>query len=293
MQIDPKLVGMELPARKHEVTWRETMNYAAAVGDDSPRYMDDTVKGGIVAPPLFAFTLTWPMIEGFLHYLRESISPEVVGVMVHATEHLIFHRLIRPADKLKATGRIVAVAPTSKGSLIALRLEATNEKGEGVFTEYNGLIGRGVTCNGPGRGKEDLPKLPQREEPADSLWEVVIPIPRHAAHVYDGCTNMVFPIHTSVAFARSVGLPDIVLQGRATMDLATREILNREAEGNPEWLREIACRFTAIIIPGTEIRVQLFRREPSEEDTLLGFRVLDNGGKVVLGGGFARLTRES
>lgn len=291
MQIDPNLVGMEIPGRQYEVSWRETMNYAAGVGDDSPRYLDDTMQGGIVAPPLFAVTLTWPMIEGFINYLGDRISPQVVGVMVHATEHLIFHRLIRPADLLKVRGRVIGVLPTSRGSYLLLRLDAADTKGNEVFTEYNGLICRGVSCMGAGRVEEDLPKLPQWKDSSPFIWEVRILIPRHAAHVYDGCTNMVFPIHTSVEFARSVGLPDIVLQGRATLSLASREILNREAEGSPERLREISCRFTAIVIPGTELRVQLMGRKSSESSTFLGFRVLDNTGQAVIGGGFARLSR--
>lgn len=290
MQIDPSLVGLELPDRHHEVTWRETMNYAAAVGDDSRRYLDDTVERGIVAPPLFAVTLTWPMIEKVIYDLGDRISPQVVGVMVHVTEHLIFQRLIRPADRLLARGRVIAVSPTSRGTLIVLRLDVMDEQGDGVFTEYNGLICRGVGCIGPGRGKEDVPQPPQREESTDPLWEVKIPIPRHAAHVYDGCTNMEFPIHTSVAFARQVGLADIVFQGRATLSLAAREMLNREAGGMPERLREIGCRFTAIIIPGTEIRVQLTRREVSASGARLGFRVLDGSGKTAVGGGFAHLS---
>jgi hypothetical protein len=48
-------------------------------------------------------------------------------------------------------------------------------------------------------------------------------------YVYDGCTNIYFPIHTSVGFARMVGLPDIILQGTATLAYAARELADREA----------------------------------------------------------------
>ena len=56
MKLDPKLVGKTLKGLAREVTWRQTTNYAAAVGDANPRYLDDTRHGGIVAPPIFAAT---------------------------------------------------------------------------------------------------------------------------------------------------------------------------------------------------------------------------------------------
>lgn len=40
------------------------MNYAAAVGDDNPRCFDDERPAGVVAPPMLAVALTWPLAAG-------------------------------------------------------------------------------------------------------------------------------------------------------------------------------------------------------------------------------------
>jgi len=288
MEIDSSLAGKTIAGLEREVTWRETMNYAAAVGDANPRYMDDTQ--GIVAPPLFAVAVTWPIMERIQDQLGGRLPMEVIATMVHATEHLVFHRPIRPGDRLRVGGRVAAVLPGSAGTRFVLRLDATDTDGNAVFTEYAGALFRGVSCPDSGRGKEDIPDLPRRDEPASPLWECEIPIAREAAHLYDGCTDIVFPIHTSPAFARAVGLPDILLQGTATLALAAREILNREAQGTPERLREIACRFTGMVIPGTPIRLQLLRKEPDENGTDLHFRGLNGEGGIALHWGYARIS---
>ena len=38
-------------------------NYAAALDDANPRYLDDSLPGGLVAPPMFAVAVTWPISE--------------------------------------------------------------------------------------------------------------------------------------------------------------------------------------------------------------------------------------
>ncbi|MFH1092215.1 MAG: MaoC family dehydratase N-terminal domain-containing protein, partial [Pseudomonadota bacterium] len=256
MELNSSLAGTKLPSLEREVTWRETMNYAAAIGDVNPRYMDDTSPAGIVAPPLFVVAVTWPSIEWIFGHLKATVSPDIADTMVHVGEHLIYHRLIYPGDRLKVDGRVIAVRPTSAGALLVSRLEVTDERGDPVAVEYNDLIALGVRCSDSGRSLEGLPVLPQWEGMA-ALWEVEISIPRRAAHLYDAGTGAFFAYHTSVAAARRSGFPDIILQGRAAMSLVAKEILEAEADGDPHRLREIACRFSGIIIPGTNIRLQV------------------------------------
>jgi len=289
-EIDPKLVGKKLSTIKRDITWRDTTNYAAAVNDLNPRYFDDIREDGIVAPPMLAVTLTWPMVGKMREQLGESITPEAAATMVHATGHLVFHRLIRPGDKLKIEGKVAAVLPTRAGTRFVLRFDATDDRDKPVFTEYNGGIFRGIECKGEGKGEKNLPEAPEFDKPESTIWKAEIPIPREMPYVYDGCTDIFFPIHTSPAFAKNVGLPDIILQGTATLALAARELINREAGGQPERLREIACRFSAMVIPDSEIKVELVNKEKKNNETHLGFRVLNAGGAHALKFGYAKLS---
>ncbi len=288
--IDSKAVGRLFKPHDRHVTWRDITNYAAAVGDTNPRYVDDSRQGGIVAPPMFAAAVTWPVMHQFNHRLDTAVPPQVMPTLVHASEHLVLHRPLRPGDDLRVSGELVAVYPGHAGTRLVMRLDAKDFSGGPVFTEYVGGVFRRVECADEGAGKDDVIGWPQWDEPAEPEWSVDIPIPRQLPYLYDGCTGIVFPIHTSVGFARGMGLPDIVLQGTATLALAIREVMNREAGGTPERMRELSTRFASMVVPDTTIRVELTHREQRGVEKLVGFQVVTEDGKHALRHGFARIT---
>ncbi|MHA1487548.1 MAG: MaoC/PaaZ C-terminal domain-containing protein, partial [Promethearchaeota archaeon] len=74
----------------------------------------------------------------------------------------------------------------------------------------------------------------------EPVWKKSVYIDKLRSFVYDGCTDIVFPIHTSKKFAHFVGLPRIILQGTATLAFAVKEIINEESERDPNRVREIS-----------------------------------------------------
>jgi acyl dehydratase len=283
MELSSRYAGTPLKPYETFVTWRQTTNYAAALGDGNPLYLDDSLPGGIVAPPMFCVAATWPITERIADFIESAKFPkEIVNTQVHYTEHLAIHRLVRPGDMLTVKGRIAAIIPRKAGTLFVIRYDAEDAAGSPVFTEHIGGMMRGVRCTDEGRGGEALPLAPSFETSGESLWETPIFVDRTAPFVYDGCTNIHFPIHTSVAFARAVGLPDIIYQGTATLALAVREVVNREADGDPRQVRAISCRFTGMVIPGTEIRVRLVGRAAEDRERHCFFEVENAEGKQAI-----------
>jgi acyl dehydratase len=290
MEINSDYVGTLLKEYRKEVTWRETMNYAAALGDNNLFYFDDERPEGLVAHPMFGVAVTWQISERIWEYLENLDFPkEILLTQVHYTEHLRIHRLIRPGDRLTIRGRVVAALPHKAGTLLVVRFDACDGQGVPVFTEHMGGLLRGVRCTDGGRGAEQLPQGPKHSAEEAFLWESKVFVDRMAPFVYDGCTDIHFPIHTSVKFARAVGLPDIIYQGTATLALAVREVINREAGGDPRQVRSIACRFTGMVIPGSEIRIQLAGREAGREGDHLFFQVLNQEGKKAISEGVITL----
>jgi acyl dehydratase len=286
MEISSEYVGTLLKEYRKEITWRETMNYAAAIGDHNLFYFDDERPEGVIAHPMFGVAVTWPISERIWEYTEQIDFPkELLLTQVHYTEHLQIHRLVRPGDHLTIRGRVVATLPHKAGTLFVLRYDAYDGQEVPVFTEHMGGLLRGVRCTDGGRGAEQLPRLPKPSGEEAFLWESRVFVDRVAPFVYDGCTNIYFPIHTSVKFARAVGLPDIIHQGTATLALAVREIINREVGGDPRKVRSIACRFTGMVIPGTEIRILLECRLADKEGNHLFFHVLNSEGKKAISEG--------
>jgi len=288
MQLQTTFTGTPLRDHTVTVTSRATMNYAAAIDDANPRYLDDAGGKAIIAPPMFAVAATWPVSERIHAFLVGTDFPrEVLQTQVHYSEHLAFHRPLRPGDALVIRGRIAAIVPHRAGTVTVLRFDACDRDGAPVFTEHTGALLRGVACVGEGRGAEDLPVTPAPPAPdagASACWEESVHIDRLKPFVYDGCTNIHFPIHTSVGFARMVGLPDIILQGTATLAYAARALTDREAGGDATRLKAITCRFSGMLVPPGDLRIRLSCRRERADGADLFFAVDSGSGRLLTHG---------
>jgi acyl dehydratase len=293
MKIPSTFVGTTLKDYHTKVEWRNSMNYAAAVEDNNPWYFDDERDGGIIAPPMFCIALTWPILQNIWDNIEADDFPmEIIPTLVHYTEHLELHRPIKPGDALVIKGKIVAIVPHRAGTHIVIRFDAQDKKGIPAFTEHIGAMMRGVRCTDAGQGEENLPKVPALTEEQQPGWSSLIHIDALRPFVYDGCADITFPIHTSKQFAHQVGLPDIILQGTATLAFAIREIIDREADSNPLRLQSLSCRFSGMVLPGTDITVELLGKSVKQHSTDLFFHVLNQDGQKAISGGFAFLTTE-
>jgi len=286
MEISSRFVGAVLKPLETQITWRQTTNYAAAVGDANPRYVDDERPGGIAAPPMFCVAITWPISERIWEYLDIPDFPyEVLLSQVHYTEHLQLYRLVVPGDRLSIKGRLAAIIPHKAGTLMVLRYDVYDEWDRLVFTEHLGALMRGALCPDGGAGADQLPEIAANDGNPSLLWETIISVSREAPFIYDGCTNICFPIHTSVKFARQVGLPGIIYQGTATLALGVREVIDRECGGDPARVKAIACRFTGMVLPGSEISVQAVGRFRKGEDVNVFFNIINSEGKKAVSDG--------
>jgi acyl dehydratase len=291
MELGSGLVGKRFRPLEVTLTPRHCMNYAAAVGDDNPWYLDDERPEGLVAPPMIAVALTWQITGAPASFMEDGpLLVELLPYGVHYSETLQWHRSMLPGERLKIVGEIVALLPHRSGTYVVTRYEATDEKGGPVFTEHFGWLFRGVSCNDGGRGAEALPRFPEAPTGGTSIWAAEMSIGQMAAHVYDGCADIHNPIHTSRRFARSVGLPENILHGTATLAMAVKEIVDREAGRDPRRMRALGCRFSSMVFLGTTASVQLLARVEGAEGTMLFFEVLTKEGKKAIRDGVVFLS---
>lgn len=290
MEISSRFVGTPLRSLEVTVTARQTMNYAAAVGDSNPRYFHDETPEGIIAPPMLAVALTWQICGHISEYLQAGDFPwELLLTQVHYTEHLQFHRPVRPGERLFIRGKVTAMIPHKAGTLVVLEFDARDAADHPVFTEHIGGMMRGVSCPDGGAGAEDLPCISAPFLSGAVIWEAVLSVDSLAPFIYDGCTDIHFPIHTSRKFAHDVGLPGIIHQGTATLAYAARELVNREAGGNPALLKALSCRFTGMVRPGSDIRVRITGRQTVDSGIVVAFDVLNAEGKKAISDGYTLL----
>jgi acyl dehydratase len=281
--IDSAFVGTKLLPHRTVVAARQTTNYAAAIGERADCYFDDTLPEGVVAHPVFPVALTWPVTSHLDRFVQDSRFPlELMAMQVHHTEHIALHHPVRPGQALTVAGTVAAILPHRAGSRVMMRYEAADSGGQPIFTEHIGALLRGVRCTDGGRHLPGLPDDPPPDPSGDGLWRQDIDIDPALPYVYDGCSDIVFPIHTSPAFARGVGLPGIILQGTATLALAVRSLLERESGVHPSAVTEVACRFTGMVFPGSRITVRLRHRSSEDDRVALTFDVIDARQQPVL-----------
>ncbi len=289
MQVSSEIVGKKLKEFNTVITQRQINNYAAAVGDVNPFYLDDERKGGLVSPPTLAAAVTWPIIQNIYDYIDLGYPPEILFQLVHYSEHLVIHRPMHPDDRISIKGEVAAVLPEKRGTHVIFKLPALDDKGKPLFTEYIGGMLRGVKCIDNGRGSENIPSPPLPTENEVLIWEVPLPVTREACYIYEGCADVPFPIHTSPAFARSVGLPDIIYYGIATLAQAVRELVNRETGADPCGVKTIACRFRGMVLTNSFIRIQLLQRQINKYSKALHFRVLNQEGREAVSNGYMQI----
>jgi acyl dehydratase len=243
--------GFPTVARTYEISVRMAQAYAAGTGDWNPRYFNDDSPDGVLAPPCLVYRLQWNTRD------MPGAPPETAPPTryVHASSDIRFERPLRSGDTVTVQGRRIAVAQRPPGVYVVTRYEIRHATGGLLAVMDDGAIARGARVDGPDASIADMPPLPQPTGRAGGGWSVTVDIAREAAHVYTECADIWNPIHTERRVALAAGLPDIILQGSATMAIAARELVNRVAAGDPTSLARLAGQFRAMVIPGEEVRV--------------------------------------
>ena len=282
MPVHSSAVGKVLDVHHVDMTARKALAYAAGIDDTSTYVFDDAREGGIIAPPQFCVSLEWPVVSGDLAYEAFQIEAAEKVRGVHVTKDSIFHKPIRPGMKLKTIGTVTGVRQARAGAHTTIKLQTIErDSGEVLVTSWTTRIIRDVDIVGGEISNEAVPRLPEAsgiEQASDSIL-----IARQMPHIYSECADIWNPIHTERAVALAAGLPDIILHGTATWALAGREVIRAQCGGNPGRLKRLFGRFSAMVIPGQEIRISL--DEP--KDSVIGFTVLNHLGQKAVSDGIA------
>jgi acyl dehydratase len=287
MPIRATALGQSAGESVRDVTVRLTMAYAAGVEAEDACYLDDLRATGVVAPPPFCVSLEWPVVNGPHYRGIIGITEEEAWSGIHVQQDSTFHRAVRPGDRLRTSGRVIKMKPTSAGTLAVLELQTREERsGERVVTSYCSTIFLRIPLEGAPGTLEEPPAL-RNEGAITVLIEkgVALPTSRRMAHVYTECAGIWNPIHTERRIAQEKQLPDVILHGTCTWALAGMELIRRCAEGDPLRLKRLAGRFHGMVIPGTTIGLE-YGVEPGEPGKVQ-FTVTNAAGELAISHGLA------
>ncbi|MHA1675267.1 MAG: hypothetical protein ACTSYI_16775 [Promethearchaeota archaeon] len=293
--IPQSLIDFEIPESKIKIEARSLQNFAAAIGDANDIYYNDALPEGISSHPCYPITTTWPLFEKMMPSLIQAgLSPQAINKLVHYSENLIHHNPITPKMRLKFSGKIIGITSHKKGIQMHFKLGATR-RGTLIFEDYTSIFFRGIDIDYPDIILEKVsnPAVETlKRNDLQPIHTLDLRFSKIFPYIYDGCTNIVFSIHTSNAFAQKVGLPGPIVQGSASFSKCISEIMKILKIENPHQIQQIAGQFGAFILPEEELHLNIFKLPQSTQsaDHLdIGFTLANSSGKLAIKNGYLKI----
>ncbi|MFC1400496.1 MULTISPECIES: MaoC family dehydratase N-terminal domain-containing protein [Streptacidiphilus] len=145
MPLDPSFIGRTYPPTTvYEVGREKIREFAEAVGDANPAYLDtDAAKAlghpDVIAPPTFPFVLTY---RAAAQVVNDSDLGLDFSRVVHGDQRFTYTRPVRAGDRLSVTCTIDSIKSLAGNDILSVRGDVHEESGEHVVTAYMMLVAR-------------------------------------------------------------------------------------------------------------------------------------------------------
>ncbi|MEU0979588.1 MaoC family dehydratase N-terminal domain-containing protein [Streptomyces griseus] len=145
MALDQSFVGRTYPPTPaYEVGREKIREFAEAVGDTHPAYVDAEAAralghADVIAPPTFVFSITYRAAGEVVRDPRLGLDYSRV---VHGDQKFSYVRPVRAGDRLTVTSTIEAVKSLAGNDIVDIRGDVHDETGELVVTALTKLVAR-------------------------------------------------------------------------------------------------------------------------------------------------------
>jgi len=290
LTIDSKFVGIPWKRTEREITWRDSTNYAAVLQDMLPCYFDDVNNSSLMIHPMFfVVNAGWPLIYNMGDYIDIPDARELIGQLVHYKTNIKYAKPAYTPLKITINGKIAQMKPHKRGTEIAFGFDFIDETGELVCTEYMICMLREVECVGT---EKTLPGFPAEKScPAlPPVFTKEIVIDPAFPYLYDACSGAFNPIHTSHAFAKSVGLPDMVVAGVSTLALGVKEVISHALSGNFSLVDSIYARLSGMVFQNDILEIRIIEQKKEGKFLEIFFEIYNKTtGKKAVSDGYIKI----
>lgn len=145
MALDQSFVGRTYPPTPaYEVGREKIREFAEAVGDTHPAYVDAEAAralghADVIAPPTFVFSITYRAAGEVVRDPRLGLDYSRV---VHGDQKFSYVRPVRAGDRLTVTSTIEAIKSLAGNDIVDIRGDVHDEAGELVVTALTKLVAR-------------------------------------------------------------------------------------------------------------------------------------------------------
>ncbi|MFD4319600.1 MaoC family dehydratase N-terminal domain-containing protein [Streptomyces sp. NPDC058548] len=145
MALDQSFVGRTYPPTPaYEVGREKIREFAEAIGDANPAYVDQEAAKefghpDVIAPPTFVFAITFKAAGAVIEDPQLGLDYSRV---VHGDQKFVYTRPVRAGDRLSVTSTIEAIKSLAGNDILDIRGEVHDESGEHVVTAWTKLVSR-------------------------------------------------------------------------------------------------------------------------------------------------------
>ena len=134
MSIDTKFIGKTYPESTYEVGKEKIKEYAKAIKNPDPHYLDDNFAkkskyGTIIAPPTFAVVFGAYLIEPV--FMDKDLNLNM-AMLVHGEQELEFLEVVKAGDSITTSAKIVDIKNKEKLDVISVEIKSKNQHGKDV-----------------------------------------------------------------------------------------------------------------------------------------------------------------
>ena len=267
-------IGKEVGFGPNEITSDAIRSFCTGINEEEEVFTDPS-DPDFRAHPFHCVTSIIPASGMSIMHPNAGINFQQI---VHAGMEIHFREPIRSGDQISSTAVLDTIEQKQNGRLLGFTFATHNADGatiaDGKTLYYERAESRAGSADDEGADDEETATVLMVKE-IDTL-------PNQSILYAEGSGDR-FPIHTSDEFARSVGLPGVILHGLCTLALSTRAVVRRVTKGNWSRLTSVSCRFTKIALPGERLRIIAYRSIDGGAD----FETYNLSGSTVISEGRA------
>ncbi|BBU24446.1 MaoC/PaaZ C-terminal domain-containing protein [Mycobacterium xenopi] len=244
-------LGTWTDEREFKVDAERTIAYAEATNDRISAHLD-----GSLAPPVFAVV---PVFQIMGEATMSVVPGNLMTKVLHGEHDFRLYRPIEPGEVLTVRAKPIGISGKDSGVVVTTLAETRGYRGDLVNEQYFVGFFRGGVFDGtvgvPSPGHTFDESLRNRDPDLTAVQR----FDEDQTFRYSGPAGDPMPIHLDDGFAKSVGLPGIIIHGLCTVAFISHALITNISPDDPARLKRLAVRFSKPARPQETITTRIWR----------------------------------
>jgi acyl dehydratase len=256
-------MGIETSANEVALDPQAGIAYALATNDPIPAHLN-----GSFIPPIYAVVPAW---EKVFEIVSSVVPEEHFFFIVHGEQDMIFHQPLKSSISLKSSAIGESISVKESGTTLVVKTTSRDAtSGDLVVEQYFTMFFRGVdggeNYGEPHNSGLDLSQYQDITSSQQPNVSVEAHIDDDQTFRYADASGDRMPIHLDADFAKSVGLPGIIVHGLCTMAHASWAAITQLCANDPARLARMSVRFSKPLLPGDDLTTNFYPADGALED---------------------------